>query len=157
QLDPRGAYGGPTQTMRPLPSSPAVDAGDNRVPFGTDQRGLPRIVNFVIDIGAVELQPDERARAPQSAPLRITAEFPAWERRADSRFSALGTDALSVRSGLRSSAVASTDAAPAREQAVASHDPADHRRLEFPERHRIVDRLFADSDVDFFGGQAGTG
>jgi hypothetical protein len=58
---------------------------------------------------------------------------------------------------LRSSAVASTDAAPVYEQAVASHDPADHRRLEFTERHRIFDRLFADWDVDFFGRQAGTG
>jgi hypothetical protein len=154
QLEPLGDYGGPTQTMRPLPSSPAVDAGDNRVLFGTDQRGLPRIVNFVIDIGAVELQPNERGRAPRSAPLRIT-EFPAWERQTDSRVSALGGDVLAMRSGLRGSAVATTNAASAHEQAVANPDPAGHGGLDFPEQHRIFDQFFADWDVGFFAGQAG--
>jgi hypothetical protein len=59
QLEPLGDYGGPTQTMRPLPTSPAVDSGDNTSAPDTDQRGFDRIVNGIIDIGAVELQPDE--------------------------------------------------------------------------------------------------
>ena len=60
-LDPllaaSGNYGGPTQTMPLLPGSPAIDAGSNvLIPAGatTDQRGLARIVNSVVDIGAFE-------------------------------------------------------------------------------------------------------
>ncbi|HEY8748065.1 MAG TPA: DUF4082 domain-containing protein [Tepidisphaeraceae bacterium] len=56
-----GNYGGPTQTMPPLTGSPAIDAGSNALavdangqPLTTDQRGLPRIVNATVDIGAVE-------------------------------------------------------------------------------------------------------
>jgi len=51
-----GDYGGPTQTMPPLPGSPAVDAGDNAVTntLTTDQRGFARIVGSAVDIGAVE-------------------------------------------------------------------------------------------------------
>jgi hypothetical protein len=53
--------GGPTLTHAPSPDSPAVDQGDNSlVPQGiaTDQRGagFPRVVNGVVDIGAVETQ-----------------------------------------------------------------------------------------------------
>ena len=51
--------GGPTQTILPLPGSPAIDHGFNAlVPSGvtTDQRGLARIVNGTVDIGAVEVQ-----------------------------------------------------------------------------------------------------
>jgi hypothetical protein len=58
-LEPLGDYGGPTQTMRPLPASPVINAGDNTDAPDTDQRGFPRIVLGFIDIGAVELQPDE--------------------------------------------------------------------------------------------------
>jgi hypothetical protein len=59
QLEPLGNYGGPTQTMRPLPGSPVINAGDNTDAPDTDQRGFPRIVLGYIDIGAVELQPSE--------------------------------------------------------------------------------------------------
>jgi hypothetical protein len=58
-LRPLGDYGGPTQTMPPLPGSPVINAGDNTDAPATDQRGFARIVLGFIDIGAVELQPDE--------------------------------------------------------------------------------------------------
>ncbi len=53
-----GMNGGPTPTLLPIPNSPAIDAGDPAFasPPIYDQRGLPRIVNTVIDIGAVERQ-----------------------------------------------------------------------------------------------------
>ena len=56
-LAPLGSYGGSTQTMPLLPGSPALDAGSNAlIPTGTttDQRGLPRIHNSTVDIGAFE-------------------------------------------------------------------------------------------------------
>ena len=56
-LAPLGNYGGPTRTMPLLPGSPAIDAGSNAaVPAAvtSDQRGLPRIVNGKVDIGAFE-------------------------------------------------------------------------------------------------------
>jgi hypothetical protein len=56
-LAPLGNYGEPTQTMPLLPGSPAIDAGHNAlIPAGvrTDQRGLPRVVNRAVDIGAFE-------------------------------------------------------------------------------------------------------
>jgi hypothetical protein len=58
RLGPLQNNGGPTQTMALLPGSPAIDAGSNAlVPPGvtTDQRGLPRVVNGRVDIGAYEL------------------------------------------------------------------------------------------------------
>jgi len=60
-LAPLGNYGGPTQTMPPLPGSPAIDAGSDSVtnaPYNltTDQRGLPRLSGAHVDIGAVEAQ-----------------------------------------------------------------------------------------------------
>ena len=50
--------GGPTQTMLPLPGSPAIDAGSNSLASAlkTDQRGLPRVSGAAVDIGAVEVQ-----------------------------------------------------------------------------------------------------
>ena len=60
-LSPLGNYGGPTQTMPPQAGSPAIDSGSNALatgtdgsPLTTDQRGLPRIFNGIVDIGAVE-------------------------------------------------------------------------------------------------------
>jgi uncharacterized protein (DUF2141 family) len=60
KLGPLASNGGPTLTMLPLAGSPAIDHGWNAVlPKGisTDQRGLTRIVNGTVDIGAVEVQP----------------------------------------------------------------------------------------------------
>jgi predicted outer membrane repeat protein len=55
-LSPLGDYGGPTQTMPPLPGSPVINAAGTTDPGGTDQRGLPRFVGGALDIGAVESQ-----------------------------------------------------------------------------------------------------
>jgi hypothetical protein len=55
-LAPLGNYGGPTLTNALLSGSPAIDAGDNSVAPATDQRGLARIVNGIIDIGAFEFR-----------------------------------------------------------------------------------------------------
>jgi hypothetical protein len=52
-----GFYGGTTQTMPPLPGSPAIDAGSNAlIPSGvrTDERGFARVTHGTVDIGAVE-------------------------------------------------------------------------------------------------------
>jgi BspA type Leucine rich repeat region (6 copies)/Concanavalin A-like lectin/glucanases superfamily len=55
-----GDYGGPTQTMPPLPGSPAIDAGDDSATntFAFDQRGpgFPRLSGVHVDIGAAEYQ-----------------------------------------------------------------------------------------------------
>jgi hypothetical protein len=65
-LGPLAANGGPLKTMLPAESSPVVNKGSSRL--STDQRGLPRPVDFAgvpfstapgangADIGAVELQ-----------------------------------------------------------------------------------------------------
>jgi hypothetical protein len=55
-LAPLGDYGGPTQTMPPLPGSPAIDAA-GPTSFLTDQRGLDRPSGPLPDIGAVEAFP----------------------------------------------------------------------------------------------------
>lgn len=52
-LAPLGDYGGPTQTMPPLPGSPAINAAPGS-PRTTDQRGFPLF--GVPDLGAAELQ-----------------------------------------------------------------------------------------------------
>jgi hypothetical protein len=57
-LSALGNYGGPTETMVPLPGSPVVDAGNaSQIPPGitTDQRGYDRISRGTVDIGATEL------------------------------------------------------------------------------------------------------
>jgi hypothetical protein len=56
-LAPLWNYGGPTQTMALLPGSLAINSGNNSlIPTGIikDQRGLPRVVGNVVDIGAFE-------------------------------------------------------------------------------------------------------
>lgn len=54
-LAPLGNYGGPTQTMPPLPNSPALDQATATVPeTTTDQRGSPRPLGLRADLGAVE-------------------------------------------------------------------------------------------------------
>lgn len=53
-LAPLGNYGGPTQTMPPLPGSPAIDAATGGTSFTIDQRGKPRLVGAFADLGAVE-------------------------------------------------------------------------------------------------------
>ena len=57
-LGPLGDYGGPTQTLPLLEGSCAIDTGPLVLPDGitTDQRGLPRPVNTISDVGAVEKQ-----------------------------------------------------------------------------------------------------
>ena len=52
-LAPLGNYGGPTQTMPPLPGSPAINNAPGS-PRTTDQRGFPLF--GVPDLGAAELQ-----------------------------------------------------------------------------------------------------
>jgi hypothetical protein len=50
--------GGPTQSMMPMPTSTAIDRGNNAFLETTvDQRGDPRVVNGTVDLGAVEVQP----------------------------------------------------------------------------------------------------
>ncbi len=63
-LAPLASNGGPTQTMMPLPGSPAIDAaGATTSSFSTDQRGSARVVDgdgngsVILDIGAVEVSP----------------------------------------------------------------------------------------------------
>jgi len=53
-----GNYGGSTQTVPPLPSSPAINAGYDAAASGlaTDQRGYRRLSGAHVDIGSVEVQ-----------------------------------------------------------------------------------------------------
>jgi len=63
-LSPLGNYGGPTETMALLPGSPAIGAGNVAFitdppfpgPSFTDQRGVPRVIDGKVDIGAFESQ-----------------------------------------------------------------------------------------------------
>ena len=62
-LAPLGSYGGPTQTMPPLPGSPAVCGGlVAGIPAGvvTDQRGLPRTTTYKgTPLSGLRTGPDE--------------------------------------------------------------------------------------------------
>jgi hypothetical protein len=76
RLGPLQDNGGPTFTMALLPGSPAIDAGDNANAPPTDQRGLPRIVNGTIDIGAFEVQGAAVAQLVLSAPPSVPTGAP---------------------------------------------------------------------------------
>jgi hypothetical protein len=54
QLAPLGDNGGPTLCMALLPTSPAIDYGDNTGAPATDQRGFFRPVGSSVDAGAYE-------------------------------------------------------------------------------------------------------
>jgi hypothetical protein len=79
-LAPPGDYGGPTPTMALLPGSPALDAGDPgfATPGATDQRGLPRVADGRLDIGAFESQGFSMtvSGSPQSIPINTTFASP---------------------------------------------------------------------------------
>lgn len=61
QLGPLRDNGGPTQTHALAWGSPAIDHGNNTVPYAFDQRGLPfaRVSGVAADIGAYEVQQDD--------------------------------------------------------------------------------------------------
>lgn len=73
-LAPLADNGGPTETMLPYLGSPLIDppGGATMSAETTDQRELPRIVNGVKDIGAVEVQ-DGEAVDPPPPPTDNTA------------------------------------------------------------------------------------
>ena len=81
-LDPAGLQnnGGPTQTIAEEVGSPSIDAGDPSLltnpPFAgppfVDQRGLPRIVNTRMDIGAFQVQSSVYFAAGTDAGLPTT-------------------------------------------------------------------------------------
>jgi hypothetical protein len=74
-LGPLGYHGGRTRTMLLLTGSPAIDAIDasnNGYASSTDQRGFTRIVNSIVDIGAVEMQSGETSL---SAPFAYNVSF----------------------------------------------------------------------------------
>jgi hypothetical protein len=77
-LSTLGSYGGTMETITLLPGSPAIDAGSNLlakydyIPLATDERGYPRVVNGIVDIGADECQGFVMVAATgndQSAPI----------------------------------------------------------------------------------------
>jgi CSLREA domain-containing protein len=90
-LNPLADCGGPTQTMLPLPHSPAIDAGDvTNLPADTtdadgdgntiellpvDQRGFPRVINTRFDIGAVETNYSIAATAGSGQSATINTAF----------------------------------------------------------------------------------
>ena len=73
QLAPLGNYGGPTQTMPPLSGSPAINACVNSTNFTTDQRGVPRALGGISDIGSVQLAPPTVATLPATAAVNSNA------------------------------------------------------------------------------------
>ena len=64
--------GGPTETMALLPGSPALNAGSASGAPTTDQRGLPRVVNGLIDIGAWQHQPPTIVQPASATPNPVT-------------------------------------------------------------------------------------
>jgi predicted outer membrane repeat protein len=75
-LGPLQDNGGPTFTEALLPHSPAIGAGDPTNAPATDQRGLPRMVNGKIDIGAYQTQSTAVTQLVLSVPSNVTAGVP---------------------------------------------------------------------------------
>jgi hypothetical protein len=76
-LGPLMDNGGPTLTHVLLPGSPAINAGAITGNPTSDQRGFPRVVCTLADIGAVESQacpPPEFLRITREAPGRLRLE-----------------------------------------------------------------------------------
>jgi len=69
-LAPLDDYGGGIPTQMPLPGSTAIDEGSNALLAGllTDERGLDRVFNSTVDIGAVETTGDD-------PPVNTTSEM----------------------------------------------------------------------------------
>jgi hypothetical protein len=83
-LGPLRNNGGPTLTLALLPDSPALDAGDDTLSTGTDQRGFPRKSGLHVDIGAYELS----AAAPSvTAATCVVSNLPSGLFSATFRFS----------------------------------------------------------------------
>ncbi|HHD64036.1 MAG TPA: hypothetical protein ENK96_06705 [Desulfobulbaceae bacterium] len=55
RLGPLRYNGGPTQTLAPLPDSPAIDGGLFLASITADQRSMPRPMRKAYDIGAIEM------------------------------------------------------------------------------------------------------
>ena len=79
-LGPLADNGGPTQTHNLLAGSAALDAGDAAfaAPPSTDQRGLPRVANARIDIGAVEVQVQTPVVPPVAPPAEPVPADPTF-------------------------------------------------------------------------------
>lgn len=73
-LGPLASNGGPTLTHRPLPGSPAIDAGDPMItdPPAADQRDAARIAGAAVDLGAVEVN-GNALEVPALAPAGLLA------------------------------------------------------------------------------------
>ncbi len=72
QLSALGLHGGPTQTMLPAGTSPAIDNASVASP-AVDQRGFPRPVGAGFDIGAVEVNPGTVQLAASAASVNENA------------------------------------------------------------------------------------
>ena len=73
--------GGPTFTHALLPGSPAIDAGDDSVldpplSLTTDQRGMPRLRAFHVDIGAFEFEPTNTPPVADNQTVTTTVDTP---------------------------------------------------------------------------------
>jgi PKD repeat protein len=89
QLGPLANNGGPTLTHALLPTSPAINAGDNADAPEFDQRGAPfrRVVGGTIDIGAFEFDhPPSIDSGPTATPSVVDVGQPV-------QFSAAASDA----------------------------------------------------------------
>jgi len=78
KLGPLADNGGPTLTMRLLPGSPAIDAGDNAAAPPTDQRGFPRPVGLAADIGACECGPPAITTSPPTQTAELNSTICLW-------------------------------------------------------------------------------